>query len=331
MTAAANTGGAGGGAVGAPLSREIAEAAADWLLRLSADEATESDRAEWQTWRRQDPSHERAWQRLEGMGLRMKALPPKVAMAALDRPVSPARRRVVGQLAVLLTVGAAGLAVHRQGPAWMSDHHTGRGERRTLALPDGSHVQLNALTAIDLAFDDTLRRVRLIEGEVLIQTAPDPAAVARPFVVDTAQGRVVALGTRFTVRQDEHSSLVSVHAHAVEVRTGAQAPRRLDAGQAARFGRDGVEVPTAVDPNAEAWTRGLLYADRMPLSELARTLSRHRPGILRCDSAVAAMQVSGAFPLDRPDEALALLERTLPLRIERRFGLWTVLVSSAEP
>lgn len=315
-------------AVRMPISREVAEAAADWLLRLHADEVSDTDRAAWTAWRAASAEHEQAWRRLDEMSLRLKALPSTMAMAALDRPQVPSRRRVLGQLVALLTLGTTGYAVHQRVPAWTADHRTALGERRHLPLPDGSSLQLNTATAVDLAFDDQLRRVSLIEGEVLVQTHVDPQTPSRPFVVDTAQGRIVALGTRFTVRQDDgDTTLVSVHEHAVEVQVAGRAPSRIGAGQTLRFSRASVESPTSVDPNAEAWTRGLLYADRMSLAELTAELSRYTPGILRCDAAVAAVQVSGAFPLDAPDDALALLERTLPVRIERRFGYWRRLVA----
>jgi len=62
-----------------------------------------------------------------------------------------------------------------------------------------------------------LRRLSLVAGEILVQTAADPSR--RPFVVDAPRGRPRALGTRFTVRLDGPETLEAVHQGAVEART----------------------------------------------------------------------------------------------------------------
>lgn len=321
---------AGGGAavtamqqVVPPLRRDVAEAAAGWLLRLDDASAGDADRADWQCWLQADPEHRRAWQQLESLGLRLRAMPPAVAMATLDLPASRQRRRL---LLALLTLGAGSGLAYRQLPwrRWSADQRTAIGERRSLQLPDGSQLQLNTASAIDVRFDAALRRVRLIEGEVWIQTQADPAG--RPFVVDTGDGSVRALGTRFTVRQLDDGVLATVHEHAVEIHIDGLPVQRVDAGQSRRFSHAGVEAPTPADPNAQAWTRGLLYADRMPLDAVVAELSRYRRGILRCDPAIAGLRVSGALPLDRSDDTLALLARMLPIRVQARYDWWVTLL-----
>lgn len=261
-------------------------------------------------------------------------LPPDVTMAALDRPRLSSRRRALQQLALLLSVGGAGALGMRELPwrVWAADERTQVGERRELALPDGSSLWLNTASAVDLRFDADQRSVLLREGEILIRTAADPVSPSRPFIVETAQGSVRALGTRFTVRQDDSETRVTVHEHAVEVRVTGHAPRHLDAGQALRFGAASPGELQPADANTQAWTRGLLHADHTSLGELVAELSRHRPGVLRCDPAVADLRVSGAFPLAQTDEALAMLERTLPVRVRRGFGRWvtTLEVRTAE-
>lgn len=311
-------------AEGAPLSREVAEAAADWMLRQQSGDA---DLAGLQAWLAANPEHQRAWRRIEKLRSDLRSMPPGVAKAALDRPHSPARRRTLQQLVLLLTAGGAGYLGVRELPwqSWSADLRTDTGERREVMLPDGSSLQLNTASAVDLYFDAQRRRVYLREGEIVIRTAPD-ATLARPFIVDTDQGGVRALGTRFTVRQKDAMTVVTVHEHAVEISIAGQSPQRLDAGHTVSFTASRIHDPTPADPNAYAWTRGLLYADRMTLGELTMELSRYRPGILRCDPAVAALEVSGAFPLEHTDDALALLEGTLPVQVQRRTSWWVTLV-----
>jgi outer-membrane receptor for ferric coprogen and ferric-rhodotorulic acid len=66
------------------------------------------------------------------------------------------------------------------------------GERADLTLPDGTRVQLNSGTAINVRFDATERLVRLLGGEILVQTAHDSTSLAganssRPFVIQTGK------------------------------------------------------------------------------------------------------------------------------------------------
>ncbi|WP_261014827.1 FecR family protein, partial [Streptococcus mitis] len=83
-------------------------------------------------------------------------------------------------------------------------------------LADGTHIWLNALSAMDVRFDAQQRLLHLRFGEVLIDTAKD---LQRPFLVDTAHGHLRALGTRFSVLHGEDNTTLNVFDGRVEVRT----------------------------------------------------------------------------------------------------------------
>ena len=78
--------------------------------------------------------------------------------------------------------------------------------------------------------------------------------------------------------------------------------------------------------SADAWTQGLLIAERTPLVEVLEQLDRYRRGVLRCDPAVAGLQVSGSFSLDQPEASLDLLAKVLPVRVQRVFGYLATVV-----
>jgi transmembrane sensor len=71
-----------------------------------------------------------------------------------------------------------------------------------------------------------------------------------------------------------------------------------------------------------AWQQGSIIAINRPLSELLADLSRYRSGVLRCDPRIAQLKVSGAFPIDDTDLALAALESGFSLRIIRYSRYW---------
>ncbi|STU62001.1 fec operon regulator FecR [Klebsiella pneumoniae] len=102
-------------------------------------------------------------------------------------------------------------------------------------LEDGSLLTLNTQSAADVRFDAHQRTVRLWYGEIAITTAKD--AQQRPFRVLTRQGQLTALGTEFTVRQQDNFTQLDVQQHAVEVLlASAPAQKRIvNAGESLQF------------------------------------------------------------------------------------------------
>lgn len=313
-----------------PLERAVARAAAQWLMRLHGGGLSEPELQACERWRAADPEHERAWQRAQTLEQRLGLLPRGPALAALNRPRGtgrPRRRAALagfGGLAALLAAAPAAWLLWRE-PAEV--YRTAVGERRELLLPDGSRLHLNTDSAVALHFSVGERRILLSRGEILVDTAAE-AGPQRPFLVDTAQARLRALGTRFVVRQQEEAqTLLVVDQGAVEVRPHEGPLRVVQAGQQARFSAAAVQAPQPAAGHAAAWTRGLLFAHEMRLDDFAAELSRHRPGLLQCEPAVAGLRISGAFQLERIDAVLDALPETLPLRVLRRTRWWVTLAA----
>ncbi|MBR8657942.1 iron dicitrate transport regulator FecR, partial [Achromobacter sp. Marseille-Q0513] len=80
-----------------------------------------------------------------------------------------------------------------------------------------------------------------------------------------------------------------------------------------------------VSEDAASWSRGVLVADAWRLDDFLAELGRYRPGLLRCDPAVADLRVSGVFPLRDTDRALHNLERGLPVTVVYRTRYWVTL------
>lgn len=317
-----------------PLDAQIVAQAAEWVVRLQHDDSPAA-RQECADWRAADPSHELAWQRLSAFGRNLRASAPPRAAATLDQARAGLQRERRDGLKWLfglgLTVGAAwhwratlGDALPMQA---LADFSTGTGERRTLTLADGTQLTLNSNSAVDVAIDAQRRHLSLLRGEIMITTAPDPAA--RPFLVSTGHGDVAPVGTRFAVRrleEDGHPVRVAVFEGAVSIHPQRGGPaQRLHAGKQADFTRAGVQPETDLHPTDAAWTQGMLVASRMSLGRFIAELARHRSGLLRCDPDAADLLVTGAFPLDDSDRILGMLEQILPVRVEYRTRYWVTL------
>lgn len=268
----------------------------------------------------------------------MQAIPPHIGAPVLQAPLK-GRRQALRGLALLASGGAVGYAVYGSADdaapwrAALAEYRTGVGEQRSVRLVDGSLLILNTDSAVDVRFDAGQRTVLLRSGEIVIETAHRPHAGApldaRPFVVQTAHGAMRALGTRFTVRHASESTTLVVLEHAVAVRPARAAlqtpPVLVRAGQQLVFNAAGTAPLQTGDDLADAWRHGSIVVDNWPLSRLVAELGRYRTGYLVCDSAVASLRVSGAFPVTDTDQALAVLGRSLPVRVRRLTRYWVTV------
>lgn len=320
-------------------SHRAMEQAAEWYALLGSEEATETDRKRWLTWLAHDPEHQQAWQYVEQVSRRFAPLqstpdPRRTAEGLWEAHTRLLqRRRVLAGIAGLAGAGLIGLGTWRHKPlplmaqAWRADYRTATGETRKLELPDGSRLWLNTGTAVDQHFDARQRRLQLVTGEAFIDTAPDPS---RPFVIETPQGWLRALGTRFTVRLDGEQTLLAVYEGAVRIRTRQGAGVTLQAGEQVRFGAEAPDSVQPADPAREAWRRGVMVAQDITLREVVAELSRYRHGHLGLDPEVADLRVFGNFPLTDTDDTLDMLASALPVRIRRTLPWWVSIEAATK-
>lgn len=317
----------------APIDRRIAREAASWFVRLQNSAAGAAEHAAGAEWRARHADHERAWQLAERFSERSQQLAGDAARAALERPRSPDRRKTLKTLALLIAAAPLGFAAQQRLPwrEWQADERTATGQQRTLHLPEGGQIRLNTGSAVDIAYDDSVRRVRLIAGEILVEVPREHGR--RPFIVDTAEAQLTLLGSRLLVRQYPHSTYLAALQGAVLVR-----PRlsRADEGlMHLAAGRQTHVSPLAALPSEALaqhrldWISGVLRAEKMRLDAFIRELDRYRPGLLRCDPAVAGLLISGTFQLRDTDQILHALSQTLPVSVHYRTPYWVTLTARA--
>lgn len=317
------------------------EQAAEWYALLKSEEATKNDQARWRAWLEGEPEHRLAWSYIESVSSRFAPIhstpdPRRTAdglWEANTRLIQ--RRRVLAGIVGLAGTGLLGWATWRHTPLplmarmWRADHHTVTGETREVVLADGTRVWLNTATAINQDYDSRERRLHLVTGEVLIDTASDTLGGVgsvgekpRPFFVDTPHGRLQALGTRFTVRLDGEQTFLAVYDGAVEAYNKSGHRTVLQAGQQVHFSSDTLGEVQQADVAREAWTRGVLVAQDIPLREVVAELRRYRNGHLGLAPEVADLRVFGNFPLADTDDALDMLAAALPVRVSRTLPWW---------
>jgi len=277
-------------------------------------------------WQAADPEHRRAWQRLQHLQKTLGGVPADSARAVLRDTPDTQRRAALKLLGVLLVAGGSGYLVQRSEPwqAAFAEYRTTTGEIRHVTLSDGTQLDLNSNSAVDLRFSASERRIRLIRGEILLTSGHDPV---RPLIVETPAGDVQALGTRFAVRELADGSRVDLYEGRVRVTPLHGTAVQISAGDSLWFNARQSSALPAVSLNASSWTEHRLIAERQPLGEFVAQLSRYRPGLLRCDQAVAGLLLTGVFPLDDTDAILAALERSLPVQVQAVTRYWVTIKS----
>ena len=310
-----------------PPARRLVEHALSLIGRQQhgTPEQAAAARDELVRWRQADPAHAAAaqtaqdyWQATEASALRGDvALPPDRAAHR-----SQARRRA------LTLLGLGGLAAALAGGgrwAWLQPTaqfalRTGHGQRQGLDLPDGSRIDLAAHSAGQVRYHRDRRVCVLQAGEIRLDVRHDPA---RPFVVETAFGRVEVLGTLFSVSVRDDRLRVAVARGRVAVSAG-QAPQTvLEAGEALAIGRAGLAERTRVRAESVgAWRDGWLVFQATPLPEVVARWNDYlaQPLRLADDAALHSLRLTGSFPLRDPAAFVDNLPQMLPLRTERTVG-----------
>jgi transmembrane sensor len=314
-----------------PVSANVLDAAIAW--QLSMDSANPVEREEFAKWHAAHEEHARAWRQL-GMLDQRFSVASGPARTALLQSRESIRRRVrklgSGVASIVAVIGLALFAGERYLPIdyWLADQRTAVGEQRTLRLADGTLVNLNTHSALDVRFDEKQRRIVLQEGEILVETGHgDP----RPFIVETREGSMRALGTRFLVKREEDGTRLSVLQSAVAVHPESNPDEQiLHEGQQVLIRNNGLGPVLAVNLGADAWTRGMLVVDNTRLEDLVHEISRYRPGYVGVAPEVADLRITGSFPLRDTDLALNALLPTLPVQIEQHTQWWVKVVAKAD-
>jgi transmembrane sensor len=301
----------------------LEEEAHAWVRRLASGEVTRRDAQALKSWCDTSTAHAAAFseasQFWQALGPAARALRDDLAVTGDRRPERRPLR--IGRRAVLggaLAASAAALMIARPPlglwPAFselQADYRTGIGEQRRIAVNDDVAVQMNGRTSISIGAGSDLDMINLIAGEASFATADR----LRPFRVVAAAGSASAVNARFDMRVLGSTARVTCFADGVRVVHGGDAVT-LAPRQRVSYDDHGLGPIVAIDPvAAAAWQDGLMIFDMTPLAEVIDELNRYRSGrIVLLNSDVAQAPVNGRFRIDRPQEALAQIERAFGLR-----------------
>jgi len=232
-------------------------------------------------------------------------------------------------LLVLWSLRPAG---HIAPPAAVTALHfqTGHGEQQTHRLADGSVLHLNTDSAATVSYSDRERLVVLNSGEADFEVIH---AAGRAFRVLAGPAQVLDLGTRFDVRLESNSTLVTVVEGQVAVGRSQAAPTsganslpasasefvQLKADQQLRVGAgEWPATPATVDArNATAWLHRKIVFERQPLEHVANEFNRYAPQPIEIVTPnLRNLEISGVFTTDDTAAFVAFLRSLDGVRVE---------------
>ncbi|WDY57311.1 FecR domain-containing protein [Pseudomonas sp. PSKL.D1] len=310
-------------------SQAQVDQAIEWLVKLRFDAPSPRTEQQFQQWLAVHPNNAEAWQRVSNMSDELAGLPGNLSRRTLEgsQRQRTSRRDHLKLLAVLAVGGSLGWTAREPLglPSLMADSSTTTGERRTMQGSDGSRIQLNTTSAIDLHYTRDLRELTLLRGEISLDSNADDN---RPFRIATRVGDLATQDGQLLLRDNSLGLLLAVRRGEVTLFPSSSTPYRAHSGEVLQVSADGTFKPAALHGDPWGWTDGVLSVQQMPLGEFVAELARYRPGMLRCAPEAAGLKVSGTYQLADTEQILQLLARSLPVRVDYHTRYWVNIVLS---
>jgi transmembrane sensor len=346
------------------MNSQIVDEAAQWFVTLRDGGGDAAQRARFAQWLLESPAHVRTYLELTSIWAEAASVDPerRLSVQALltraradanvveldERPSAvPPRRRaparvrftrrygIAASLAAVAIAAVSGWALTRS-----TVYTTGIGEQRSIALPDGSRVELNARSRLRVRFSRAERTIDLVEGQGLFTVAKEPR---RPFIVRSGDTRVRAVGTEFDIYRKPSGTVVTVVEGRVEIGTaiaaaalpaeaGAAGPPerhgdspardrtiQLAAGEQATVAAHAIARVARPDIEAAtAWTQRQLVFDSAALVDVAAEFNRYNfKRLVIRDAELDSFPISGVFSSADPDSLVQFLREQPEIAIEQ--------------
>jgi transmembrane sensor len=255
---------------------------------------------------------------------------PKLALLE-SKPRTRWHAMALAAAAAILFTAAGSFAL------WRSDHPapsqaaaegswreyaTRRGQRATVELLDGTHIDLGVDSRLRVRMPDAGTREIVLEGEAVFEVAHDSL---RPLTVRAGNALMMDIGTRFNVRAYPNGGDVQVVVASGMVQLSDTAGDLvsgllLSAGDMGSIDESGVpQLSRGIDTTRFfAWAEGRLVFDRTPLREAAARLERwYDIEVLIPDSSIASRRLTATIAAQNVEEVLGAVTLPLHLRYER--------------
>jgi len=340
------------------------EAAGFWCARLADGHMSGAEQAEFDAWLAEPANREAfdravaTWQAFDHVAATPELIVMRGQALEYVRRANRGRwaRSLLSRRGALIGVAASLILAVGVGGVWLRyvprAYVTGVGERRVVALPDGSRASLDASTEVDVRFLGDRRQLWLKRGRADFTVAKNPL---RPFSVAAADKVVVATGTQFSVEllsRQVRVVLYEGHVAVLDRSRAGEAARPVGlatrpaaggsapaADQALIPGREliatvaapGARVVAADPARSLSWEAGQLVFSDEPLVSAVERVNRYSSDKLEVgDPAAANVLVSGVFTAGDTNAFVDGVTAVFPVRAVQAEGV-RKLVSAKSP
>jgi len=295
--------------------------AIEWLIRQR--DPLFDDWDGFADWLAENPAHNAIYDGIASLDRDLDALPaapPASVVIVPDAPRRPSRRAWFGGAMAAALVGAVSLS--SLNPFGNENRiETAAGEHRTIALDDGSKIEINGASVVEID-KDRPRFARLESGEAMFHVVHRDND---PFVVETGDARIVDLGTAFNVVRRDRQTSVAV-SEGIVLYNPDRDKVRLVAGKGIEA-RDGDRQPPVVRDvdvaSIGGWRSGLLVYNGTPLAVVAEDLKRTAGMQVSIAPEAADLSFRGALIIDKNrSRTIADLAALSGTRAERQGEGW---------
>jgi transmembrane sensor len=345
-----------------PGAENVEREASEWIARLNAEDLTEQDRIQFESWRSAHPRHARAYEELAATWDKFTAAGRLVRAVNLGQALEESTQNAIRQAAPAAggenrfnvrrfsMLAAAALTAFAIGLGWVLLSQSSRtlfqtaiGEHAAIELPDGSTLELNSNSLARVDFSESARVIRLVRGEAFFRVEHD---TTRPFWVLAGNSWVRAVGTAFNVHLLPEGVRVLVSEGAVKVAATAPSSGNLPsdrelarvavsvlkAGQQLDVQGAATELQSLAPveiTRAVAWRTGTVYFESAPLGRVVDELGRYSTlQVVIEDAALRDIQVGGTFQANAQGTEALLKTLRDGFRLQVRRDGRTAYVSS---
>jgi len=300
------------------ISQPIFDEAIDWLVLMHSGSVDAATQEKFELWLHADSSHPEAFanaQKLWELTTRASIQETQTEPAVSN--IHSTQGKFLLSFTAIQSLSFAAILLIGIWIFWnpiaiwtSSDYATKIGEQRLINLSDGSSIYLNTNSAVSLGWDDHQRLIRLLKGQAYFNVVKDET---RPFVVETAEASVTALGTEFEVfSHSTNAFAVTVSKHAVSVSLKNPAFNNsmlVDENERLYYsGKGYLESPMPVDlTQINAWPRGKLIFQDKTMVDVAKELNRYSKALIVLKGEdIKQLTISGVFPANSSEVINAL-------------------------
>lgn len=229
--------------------------------------------------------------------------------------------------AIMLAMVGMVAGVYWYNPSYQQqDYATQFGEQKTVQLSDGSWVQLNTDTRVEVQQRLRSRELRLVQGEAVFNVAHGEYAVSRllerRFTVTAGSVLVKDIGTVFNVDKASDTDIaVTVLQGEVDVsQINSSVPAiTLKQGQSVTHGLTGFGPVESADVNAvSAWQSGLLVFDHIPLEQAIKDFQRYSHFTVDMPhSTVKTLPINGQFQAKNYQQFMQVLPHVASVNVQK--------------